>query len=88
MPYINHFRKTQLVQCGSFATLNDAVRMGFNKFNRFVPFIGVYNKFEKTPEQLRTEIRIAGLAGTEAIMICFYETFLNDPALAAVVARN
>jgi len=60
----------------------------YHKFNQFVPFIGAYSKYPKTPEQLKTEIRIAGMAGTGAIMIAFYETFMNDPVLAAVLAEE
>lgn len=60
----------------------------FNKINQFVPFIGAYTRFPKTPEQLRTEIRIAGLAGNGTIMIAFYETFLNDPKLAQVLVEE
>ncbi len=56
------------------------------KTNRFVPFVGAYSRFPKNPDRLRTEIRIAGLAGNGSIMIAFYETFLENPALAQVLA--
>lgn len=58
----------------------------FNRINRFVPFVGAYARFPKTPEQFRTEIRIAGLSGSDSIMIAFYETFLEKPELAQVLA--
>ncbi len=53
----------------------------------FVPFVGVYAKDRvKPPDQLRAEIRMAGTAGTGALMISFYETFLEHPELIGAVA--
>jgi len=59
----------------------------FFAFNAFVPFIGAYAKNNaKSPDRLRTEIRIAGSAQTGKIMMAFYETFLAQPELVEVVA--
>ena len=61
----------------------------YHKFNQFVPFVGVYSGERlKSPERLRTEIRIAGAAGTKKIMMAFYHTFLKQPELAEVVTQE
>ncbi len=57
--------------------------------NRFVPFVGAYGgERMKTPDRLRTEIRIAGTAGTRAIMFAFYGVLLENPALASVLEEE
>ena len=59
------------------------------KYNKFVPFVGVYpGKRAKSPERLRQEIRIAGLAGNGTIMLAFAGTFLKQPELVEVVAKE
>lgn len=61
----------------------------FHQFYAFVPFVGAYAKGNaKSPDRLRTEIRIAGSAQTGKIMIAFYETFLAQPELVDVVAEE
>ena len=61
----------------------------FFKYNKFVPFIGVYDKDKlKTPERLRTEIRIAGLAENGTIMLAFDKTFMKHPELVKIVAEE
>lgn len=78
----------------SYSTIADvtlrykAAQGRVHEFNRFVPFVGAYSRFPKTPEQLRTEIRIAGLAGNGTIMIAFYDTFMTDPLLAQVLVEE
>ncbi|MDD5678113.1 MAG: carbohydrate-binding family 9-like protein [Kiritimatiellae bacterium] len=59
------------------------------KVNAFVPFVGISaGDNAKSPERLRTEIRIAGSAQTGKIMLAFYETFLAQPELVEVVAAE
>jgi len=59
------------------------------KYNKFVPFIGVYSGEKlKSPERLRKEIRIAGLAGNGTIMLAFDGTFAKHPELVKMVAEE
>ncbi|MFA6714999.1 MAG: sugar-binding protein [Victivallaceae bacterium] len=59
------------------------------QYNKFVPFIGVYSGDKlKSPERLRREIRIAGLAGNGTIILAFDVTFAKHPDLARVVAEE
>ncbi len=49
-------------------------------FQTFAPFVGIYpGDRAKSPDRLRTELRIAGAAGTDAIMAAFAETFVEQP---------
>ncbi|MDD5599153.1 MAG: family 10 glycosylhydrolase [Victivallaceae bacterium] len=61
----------------------------FVKYNKFVPFVGVYDRDKlKTPERLRTEIRIAGLAENGTIMLASDRIFRRHPELVKVVAEE
>jgi hypothetical protein len=61
----------------------------FVKYNKFVPFLGVYEQDKlKTPGRLRTEIRIAGLAKNGTIMFAFDKIFLKHPELVKIVAEE
>jgi hypothetical protein len=57
--------------------------------NRHVPFIGCrHGDLEKPAEQLRREIRLAGLGGCDRIMFAFYETLTASPHVAAVLREE
>lgn len=61
----------------------------YRKYNKHVPFVGVYTGERlKSPERLRTAIRIAGASGADTIMIAFYETFAEIEDLLKVVAEE
>jgi len=59
--------------------------------NTHVPFIGVAKwkkDMQKSPERLRREIRIAGAAGSDSIMLAFAATFAQAPELVDVVREE
>ena len=56
------------------------------RHNRHVPFVGARPGAEaKSPDRVRTEIRLAGLGGCRTFMFAFYETLLEQPELIAVL---
>ncbi len=57
--------------------------------NEHVSFVGVYSgELLKSPERLRTEIRIAGSSGAKSIMLAFYKTLLKHEELARTVSAE
>ncbi len=64
----------------------------YYRYNKFIPFIGVFKgKLKKSPERLRTEIRIAGnlrKGKVKGIMIAFYETLLEYEDLSKVISEE
>lgn len=47
-----------------------------------------FTDLEKPAEQLRREIRLAGLGGCNRIMFAFYETLIKCPRVAAVLKEE
>ncbi len=61
----------------------------YHQYYHFVPFVGAYtDKRKKSPERLRSEIRIAGNYGDGTLMVAFLWTFIKHPDLAQVLKEE
>lgn len=61
----------------------------YHSYYHFVPFVGAYvNKRKKSPERLRSEIRIAGQGGNGTLMVAFLGTFITHSDLAQVLKEE
>ena len=61
----------------------------YHSVNTCAPFVGVERgPRARDPEEVRTAIRIAGATNTGAIMVAFYHTLLEQPALVDVFTQE